>query len=52
MLEKIKEFIKTKKKELILFVILFLMLSLTFALGYIAGRETSVPDIIIQKNSQ
>ena len=42
-------FIQTHKKDIALFVLAFCIALLVFALGYIAGRDASPSQIVIQK---
>ena len=37
------------KKEIVLFVLFFLISSLSFALGYLSAQELSPPAIVIEK---
>lgn len=39
------------KKELVLFILFFLISSTSFALGYLAARELTPPHIVIEKNT-
>ncbi len=41
----------TYKKEIALFVVVALMMSCVFGLGYLWGRDASSPPIVIEKNS-
>lgn len=49
--EKIEIFWLTHKKEIIFILILFLVSTISFALGYITAKEINTPPIIIQKNN-
>jgi len=44
--------IKKHKKDIFLFLLLFLMCSLSFGLGYLVNREFNHAPIIIEKCSQ
>jgi hypothetical protein len=37
------------KKELVLFILFFLISSMSFALGYLSAKEFSAPTIVIEK---
>ncbi len=39
-----------KKREVILFILLFLISSLSFGLGYLLAEQNNVAPIIIEKN--
>jgi hypothetical protein len=43
------EIAKRYKKEIVLFVLFFLISSLSFALGYLAAKEFSAPAIVIEQ---
>jgi len=45
-----KEFWNTERKAIALAIIIFLVASLSFGLGYLANREFSHSPIIIQNN--
>jgi len=46
---KIKFFVKTYEKEIILFVAVFLISFLSFAIGYLSAKESSKEPIKIEK---
>jgi len=48
--EKIKEFIEIHKKEIIFIIIIFLVSTISFAIGYLYAYEIRNTPIIIQKN--
>jgi hypothetical protein len=48
----IKNFFKTHKEKLIWGIVLFLVASLSFGLGYLANREFNHSPIIIQNCNQ
>ena len=52
MFANIKNWIISHKKEIIFFLIIFLMASLSFGLGYLANREFNRTPIIIEKCSK
>ena len=45
-----KEWIAEHKKDIIIFLIIFLISSLSFGLGYLVNREFTHPPIIIEKS--
>jgi len=45
-----KEFVNHYKKEIALFIVVLLMVSCAFGLGYLWGRDTSRPSIVIEKH--
>jgi hypothetical protein len=47
-----KDWIANHKKEIIFALIIFLVASLSFGLGYLANREFTHPPIIIEKVSE
>ncbi len=49
MLKGIKEWMVENKKEIILFLLIFLISSLSFGLGYLVNREFHHAPIIIEK---
>ena len=49
--ERAKDWVLFHKKEVVFAVIIFLVASLSFALGYIANREFNRTPIIIEKCS-
>ena len=40
------------KREVIWFVIIFFVSTISFGLGYLAGRDLNHPPIIIEKNTE
>ncbi len=50
-MESISEFIKNHKRDIILFLLIFLISSLSFGLGYLVNREFSHAPIVIEKCS-
>ena len=40
-----------KKREIILFLLLFLIVSLSFGLGYLLAKQNNIAPIIIEKAS-
>lgn len=50
-LQKGKDWLIFYKKEIIFFVVIFLVASISFGLGYLANREFNHAPIIIEKNS-
>ena len=51
-ISKIKELLIKRRKEIIIFILIFLISSLSFGLGYLVNKEFSKPPIIIEKNSE
>ncbi|PIR88651.1 MAG: hypothetical protein COU09_00990 [Candidatus Harrisonbacteria bacterium CG10_big_fil_rev_8_21_14_0_10_44_23] len=51
MLEKVKDWISEHRREVLIFVLFFLISSLSFALGYLSAKEFTHSQIIIEKNS-
>ncbi|MGC8775920.1 MAG: hypothetical protein ACP5O4_03965 [bacterium] len=49
--EKIYNFYLSYKKEIIFILIIFLVSTISFGLGYLSGRELNNAPIIIQKNN-
>lgn len=49
MKNKIKEFWENHQKEIIFVLILFLVSTISFALGYLSAKEFNKAPIIIQK---
>ena len=49
---KIKLWFDSHKREVIIFVLFFLVSTISFALGYLAANRREHAPIIIQKNSQ
>ena len=47
-----KEWISQHKREIVFALIIFLVASLSFALGYLANREMNRAPIIIEKCSE
>jgi hypothetical protein len=47
--EKIKTFYENYKKEIIFILIIFLVSTISFALGYLSARELNRAPIIIEK---
>jgi hypothetical protein len=47
--EKIKDFYLNHKKEIIFILIIFLVSTISFALGYLTAQELNRAPIIIQK---
>lgn len=43
------EQVKRYKKEIVLFILFFLISSTSFALGYLSAKEFSAPAIVIEK---
>ncbi len=52
MIEKSRDWLIFHKKEVIFGVIIFLVATISFGLGYLANRELNHAPIIIEKNSQ
>jgi len=48
---KIQEWINKYRKELVFALIIFLVATLSFGLGYLANREFNHAPIVIEKNS-
>jgi hypothetical protein len=48
-ISKIKNILIAKKREVILFLIFFLISSLSFGLGYLYAKDHNIAPIIIQK---
>lgn len=48
--EKLEIFWFNHKKEIIFILIIFLVSTISFGLGYLSGRELNNTPIIIQKN--
>lgn len=46
--EKLKNFLK--KREVVLFLLIFLIGSLSFGLGYLAAKQNTRAPIVIEKN--
>ena len=51
-MEKVSEYLKENRKNIILGLLLFLIVSLSFGLGYLVNREFTHAPIIIEKCSQ
>lgn len=51
MLSRLVDFIKEYKRVILLFLLLLLIISLSFGLGYLLARETNQAPIIIEKCS-
>ena len=51
-MDKLRDWIKFYKREIIFALIIFLVASLSFGLGYLANREFSRAPIIIEKSSE
>ncbi len=49
---RIRDWLVFHKKELIFAIIIFLVASISFALGYLSNRELNHAPIIIEKNSK
>lgn len=49
LLTSIKRFALEKKRDIILFIALTLIIALAFGVGVIVGKDTSSPQIIIQQ---
>ena len=49
--EKFKEWTRIYRKEIVFAVIIFLVVALSFGLGYLANREFSHAPIIIERNA-
>ncbi len=49
---KIGDYVVVHKREIIFILIIFLVASLSFGLGYLANREFNHAPIIIEKNSE
>jgi hypothetical protein len=47
----IKNWFENNKKTILFWVAAFLVLTLGFAAGYLIGRQTNPPPIIIENNS-
>jgi len=52
MFEKLKDWFVFYKKEIIFAVIIFLVATVSFGLGYLANRELNHAPIIIEKAGQ
>ncbi|TSC88820.1 MAG: hypothetical protein G01um10143_717 [Parcubacteria group bacterium Gr01-1014_3] len=50
-IQKIKELIQKYKREIVIFVLFFLISTISFGLGYMVASETNRAPIIIEKNS-
>lgn len=50
-MEQLSEFIKNHKRDIIIFLLAFLISSLSFGLGYLVNREFNRAPIIIEKCS-
>ena len=50
--EKFKIFYENHKKEIIFIFIIFLVSTISFALGYLSARELNRAPIIIEKNNK
>ena len=48
---QIKEWLAEHKKDIFIFLIIFLISSLSFGLGYLVNREFTHAPIVIEKNS-
>ncbi len=46
---KISEFIKNHKRDIIIFLLAFLISSISFGLGYLVNREFNRAPIVIEK---
>jgi hypothetical protein len=46
----IKAVLSAKKREIILFLLFFLISSLSFGMGYLYAKDQNIAPIIIQKN--
>jgi len=51
MLSSFKNFIQENKRAILIVLLLFLIISLSFGLGYLLARETNRAPIIIEKCS-
>ncbi len=51
MKDKIKDFLSDNKKDIIIFLLIFLLCSISFGLGYLVNREFNRAPIIIEKYS-
>lgn len=49
--EKLEIFWFNHKKEIIFILIIFLVSTISFGLGYLFNKELNTPPIIIQKNN-
>jgi len=49
---QLQTFIINNKRDITLFVLLFLVSSISFALGYLYAKESIITPIIIEKNSE
>jgi len=52
MLSSFKNFIQENKRVILIALLLFLIISLSFGLGYLLARETNRAPIIIEKCSE
>jgi hypothetical protein len=50
-LVKAREWMQKYRREIALFIVVALMMSCVFGLGYLWGRDASFPPIVIEKNS-
>lgn len=50
-MDRLLDWAREHKREIILFALLFLISTTSFALGYLFGRETSQTPIVIEKYS-
>jgi hypothetical protein len=48
-MNQVKEWFKEHRKDIILFVLIFLISSISFGLGYLVNREFNRAPIIIEK---
>lgn len=51
MINQLKEWISNHKRDIILFLLVFLMCSISFGLGYLVNREFNHAPIIIEQHS-
>lgn len=45
-----RDWLSQNRKEVILFILFFLISSISFALGYLSAREFTPPAIVIEKS--
>jgi len=45
----IADWLTKYRKEVVLFILFFLISSTSFALGYLAARESATPQVVIEK---
>lgn len=48
-MDKLKDWLQQHRKEVILFILFFLISTTSFVLGYLSAREFSTPPIVIEQ---